>query len=413
MHHPNHQVRGLLAVLLLCMLLTGGALAAEVRVDPASVYCFSPDDFTGSTRGIYVREVPAAAIGTLCCGTRTLRPGDVLPTDALETIEFRPASEVETECSLVYCGITEQGIGSAETLRLQLVQKKDTVPVCETVEFETYKNIANSGMLRGSDEDGDPLTYQLVKEPKRGTVELAEDGSFTYTPDHNKAGRDSFVYTAVDPAGNVSNEARVKIRIVKPTDAASFADLAGDALEYRAMALKDMGVYGGREIAGQRCFCPDETVTRGEFLVMAMRVLDLAPEEAVLTSGFADESDAPGWMRPYIAAAYRSGVISGTATEDGLMLRPAAALSKAECAVLLQNMLHLPEPDTASVFATARQEEAAASWAVASSAALETVGIELPPLSGESVTRRECAELLYQLSTLCQEDVLKDFYWSN
>ena len=86
MHHPNHQVRGLLAVLLLCMLLTGGALAAEVRVDPASVYCFSPDDFTGSTRGIYVREVPAAAIGTLCCGTRTLRPGDVLPTDALETI---------------------------------------------------------------------------------------------------------------------------------------------------------------------------------------------------------------------------------------------------------------------------------------------------------------------------------------
>lgn len=111
--------------------------------------------------------------------------------------------------------------------------------------METYKNIANTGALAASDEDGDALTYQIVRAPKRGSVELADDGSFTYTPAHNKVGRDSFVYTATDPAGNVSNEARVKIKIVKPTDAATFADLAGDPLEYRAMALKDMGVYGG------------------------------------------------------------------------------------------------------------------------------------------------------------------------
>ena len=44
-------------------------------------------------------------------------------------------------------------------------------------------------------------------------------------------------------------------------------------------------------------------VSRGEFLVMAMRVLGMEPDAAVLTSGFADEAATAAWMRPYITAA--------------------------------------------------------------------------------------------------------------
>ena len=47
---------------------------------------------------------------------------------------------------------------------------------------------------------------------------------------------------------------------------------------------------------------------------MAMHLLDSAPEEAALTSGFADETDTPQWMRPNIVSALRSGVVSGAAT---------------------------------------------------------------------------------------------------
>ena len=85
------------------------------------------------------------------------------------------------------------------------------------------------------------LTYQLVKEPKRGTVELHDDGSFTYTPGKNKVGKDSFVFTATDPAGNVSNEACVKIRILKPADKATYQDMSGDKDAFAAMWLKDQG----------------------------------------------------------------------------------------------------------------------------------------------------------------------------
>ena len=395
---------------MLCALLATGAAAETLQIDLDSVYCFSASDFDAPTRGIYVRSVPTASSGTLCYGARTLRPGDILPADALDALSFRPACAAVAEASLTYCAITDTGLGAEQTLQLQLVRKQDTTPVCENVSFETYKNIANSGTLSAADEDGDQLTYQIVRQPKRGTVELADDGSFTYTPNHNKVGRDSFVYTATDPSGNVSNKATVKIKIVKPTDAVTFADLAGDPLEYRAMALKELGVYGGRDLAGQRCFCPDESVTRGEFLAMAMRVLGLEADDAVLTSGFADEDETPGWMRPYITAAYRSGLISGVSAEDGLQFRPSAAISKAECAVMLQKMLRLPDADATDVFAESTDDSAVVAWALPSSAALEAVGIDLRPLAGESVTRRECAELLYQLSTLCQQDILQEFY---
>lgn len=249
MKHSLHPQRLILAVLLLAALVSS-VCAAEVRIGKDSIYCFSAGDFADPARGIYVDAVPSASTGTLCYGDRVLCAGDVLPVAALGEIEFRPACAEETDCALTYRAITDSGLGAVETLKLQLVSKKDTTPVCTDVQMETYKNIANTGALAASDEDGDALTYQIVRAPKRGSVELADDGSFTYTPAHNKVGRDSFVYTATDPAGNVSNEARVKIKIVKPTDAATFADLAGDPLEYRAMALKDMGVYGGRQIAG-------------------------------------------------------------------------------------------------------------------------------------------------------------------
>ena len=411
MKHFLHPSRLLLAVLLVAALVSAAG-AANIRVDRSSVYCFSAGDFADPARGIYVDAVPSASTGTLCYGERALCAGDVLSRLRAGRARVPPGlcrgDRLHPHLSHHH-GLRSRRGGDAEA---PAREQKDTTPICTDVQMETYKNIANTGALTASDEDGDALTYQIVRAPKRGSVELADDGSFTYTPAHNKVGRDSFVYTATDPAGNVSNEARVKIRIVKPTDAAAFADLAGDPLEYRAMALKDMGVYGGRQIAGQLCFAPDETVSRGEFLVMAMRVLGMEPDAAVLTSGFADEAATAAWMRPYITAAYRSGVISGVSAETGMEFRPNAALTKAECAVMLQNMLDLPQPDTQPVFSV-EEGECIASWAVPSASALQSAGLELTPLADGTLTRRECAELLYQLSTLCQQDVLDHFRWDS
>jgi VCBS repeat-containing protein len=51
-----------------------------------------------------------------------------------------------------------------------------------------------------SDADGDVLTAELVSGPAHGTLSLLPDGTFTYTPNQDFAGTDSFTFTTNDGA---------------------------------------------------------------------------------------------------------------------------------------------------------------------------------------------------------------------
>ena len=409
MKHVTHTGRALLVLTLTLLLLTASALAAEVQLDRTAVYCFSPADFQADQSrdltGIYIRSVPSALTCTIRYGARTLCAGDVLPSGALGQLVLTPTCQSGVQSELVYSPITASGLGTQETLKLKILSGKNEAPVAENSAFETYKNVSNTGTLKASDPEGGQLTYKLVKEPKRGTVTLNADGSFTYTPKENKVGRDKFVYTASDSAGNVSKEATVTVKIVKPTDKAMYADMSGDPAEFAAMWLKEEGIYSGQSVAGSLCFEPDSTVSRGEFLVMAMKLLGAAPEDAALTSGFADEAATPAWMRPYIVAALKNGMISGVDSDSGMVFRPEAELTKAEAAVMLQNILRLPETDSTSVFSIGTDSSDVPVWAESAVSTLEGAGIRMPmETSAETISRREAAELLYSVWELAQTD---------
>ncbi|NEU06734.1 tandem-95 repeat protein, partial [Flavihumibacter sp. R14] len=64
---------------------------------------------------------------------------------------------------------------------------------------ETAITITAPGILANdSDIDNDPLTAIKVTDPANGTVILNADGSFTYTPNANFNGTDSFTYKVSD-----------------------------------------------------------------------------------------------------------------------------------------------------------------------------------------------------------------------
>ena len=402
MKHRYHLGRKLAALTLVLLVFASSAQALELRVSSLDGLALSAEVFSENEafEGVYVASVPSQLDAEVSLGARTLRAGDVLDRSMLSQLLVLPAENRDASCELVYCPIEGGEVQPSRALELSILTGKNEAPVCRDVKFETYKNIANTGVLSASDPEGDTLTYQLVKEPKRGTVDIAPDGSFTYTPAQNKVGKDVFTYTATDSAGNVSNVANVTVKIVKPTDKAMYQDLAGDTLAYTAMWLKDRGVYTGKRIAGNLCFEPEGTLTRGEFLVMAMKLLGAEPESARLTSGFADESKTPAWMRPYIVSAFKSGMVAGVTSPDGMVFRPSSNLTRAEAAVMLQNILDLPQSQEAAVFS---EDCAVPVWAQASVSALESAGISIPvTTSAENLTRREAAELLYECWTLCQ-----------
>ncbi len=73
------------------------------------------------------------------------------------------------------------------------VAADDAYTVDEDDVLSGYNVLAND-----TDIDGDPLTAILENGVAHGTLSLQTDGTFTYTPDANFHGTDSFTYKAYD-----------------------------------------------------------------------------------------------------------------------------------------------------------------------------------------------------------------------
>lgn len=106
------------------------------------------------------------------------------------------------------------------TVTITVVNVNDA-PVAVDDHFYTNEDqvlvVSAPGILSNdSDPDGDALSAILVNNPQHGTVTLNANGSFTYTPDANWNGTDSFAYKVSD--GQLeSNIATARIT-VRPID---------------------------------------------------------------------------------------------------------------------------------------------------------------------------------------------------
>jgi len=70
------------------------------------------------------------------------------------------------------------------------------------------------------------LTAELVSAPSNWTVALNPDGSFSYSPDADKGGADSFTYRAKDAVG-FGNTAKVSVSVPLPLPTFSGGTLSG------------------------------------------------------------------------------------------------------------------------------------------------------------------------------------------
>jgi len=96
------------------------------------------------------------------------------------------------------------------------------LPDSYTTDEDVPLSVTAPGILGNDvDDDGDSLTALLVSNPIHGSLNLASDGSFTYTPDGDFNGSDSFNYRATDGIA-VSNIATVTLTVTAVNDAPFF-----------------------------------------------------------------------------------------------------------------------------------------------------------------------------------------------
>lgn len=374
--------------LLLCAALCLNGLCAHGETFYAAEYCFRAEDFAPDTEGIFVTAVPDAGVAVIRLGDRCIAPGDVLPADRLDDLTLVPCCEENCEAVLSYQPISDRTLGAPAHVTVRIHSGKNQAPVAKDGKLETYRNIANNGTLVAEDAEGGTLRFALAEAPKRGTAEVQENGNFVYTPEKNKVGEDSFTFTVTDEAGNVSKPATVRIRILKPAEATSFADMAEHPEHFEALWAEASGLLSGRELAGHRCFCPQESISRIEFLTMAMALREYPVEEALTVSAFADAAQAPEWAQPYLAAAVRGGIVRGEVSETGLHFRPNDAITGQEAAVMLQNLWQLP-------ISAAQVNTEAPAWCAAAMQALSEAGLRV---TGETLTRSAAVSLLYEIA---------------
>lgn len=292
-------------------------------------------------------------------------------------------------------------------------------PIAENLSLTTYKNVAITGYLQAVDAEGDVLTFQMTSTPARGSVSLAEDGTsrFVYTPYNNKTGKDSFTFVAVDRVGNISNPAKVTVRIEKANTAITYSDMEGNPAHKAAIRLAEQDIFVGAHVEEQYFFSPDAPVSRSQFLAMAMAVADLAPLEQVSVTGFADDNAIPTWAKGYVSSALRAGVIHGARGEDGsIVFLPDSPVTQAQATVMLNDLLEVSDVAVQSWSTSGINTQEGNHWAMQAAANLTTAGVL--PSSGaltqnfDSVlTRAEVAELLDSSLDLLENRNSRWFGW--
>jgi VCBS repeat-containing protein len=112
--------------------------------------------------------------------------------------------------------------GQSGTVTVSLIV--NTAPVAQNDSYSTKEDTAltvtaNGVLANDSDINSDPLTAGVVQQPAHGTLSFNTNGTFTYTPEADFVGTDTFRYQASDGISASNPPSTVTITITAVNDA--------------------------------------------------------------------------------------------------------------------------------------------------------------------------------------------------
>ena len=347
-------------------------------------------DFTG----IKLQTLPDDSDGVLKLGTKALEQGDVIEREMLAALRFIPAEEGKTAVFRFLPTGTEYEKPFLCTV--YMLETLNFAPTANASALTAKENIPVYASLNASDPDGDSITYHLAEAPKNGKLTLSEDGTILYTANENGAGSDRFSYYVSDCYGNRSEPAVVSVTTTPNTSGIIYSDLKDMECALPAALLAEKGALIGEKLGEEWNFYPDKTVTRADFLMMAMKMCDI--DTALMASNqsnFADSASFTDAQNRYIATAARMGLVIGMDTEDGRCFCPNEPITSEQASTLLGRIANYKELSFGEAVAASIDEEGVISDD--GLAMLASVGLLADTERKAVLTRASAAELLYTL----------------
>lgn len=361
---------------------------------------FTPEDFERALNishlsSLTVVSLPSVTEGSLYMGSVAVAAGQTISRANLSLLSYAAANDSIKRGSFEF---SVNGQPYTLTCSVYLLDKINYSPTTTSpgasLSVSTYRDIAAYGKLYGYDPEGDELTYQIVSYPKNGVLLLYdEDGRYVYMPNKGYTGTDSLRYVVHDKYGNYSAASTVKLKVNKNATATAYDDMKWNDAYSSAIKLTEAGIMSGTRIGGANYFYPTQSLSRAEFLVMAMRAADISSLPTVTDTGFDDDADIPTSMKPYVGAAVRAGYISGYDIDGKKCFKPNEEITIAEAAQMCAKILDLKYDGSISASAG---NSSVPTWARESVLALSSAGLLDIGATDytKSLTRADAAKLL-------------------
>lgn len=353
---------------------------------------------------VTVTELPDRVDGILYLGNSEVSEGQTVSRANIGYLNFEFLGENTDKSSFRFK--TEQGAYDIECVMysLKYANSAPTADVGGVIQVSTYKNVSFYGQLRAYDPEGDRIIYEIVKQPSNGLLKVDDNGEYVYTPTVGYVGNDSFKYVALDEYGNYSASREIKLDVESQRSSVVFSDITSGEYHVAAISLTEKGIMSAQEVDGKYYFYPDSELGRLEYLVMAMKSMNISASGNGESTVFADDALIPANLKGYVNTATRLGIISGKIDSKGnLIFAPNDKITRAEAAVILNNMTELDAPILRPVFA---DSNALPVWAEEAIYCLAYNGI-MPNENGyasasQVLKRDEGAYMLYMLELVSQ-----------
>lgn len=360
---------------------------------------------------ITVEALPSEGDGKLMLGTASVSAGQSISEANLDMLTFVPSSNDIKKSSFTF----SFGEGYSVTCNMFFLEKVNYSPTLSlapesALKLSTHDSVAKCGKLASYDPEGDDVVYEIVSYPKNGSVVLVdrERGAYVYTPSAKYTGTDSFSYVARDIYGNYSAKASVEVSVRARESSVVFGDITDCNTYNAALTMAERSLMSGTDSDGVTYFVPSQTISRAEFLTVAMKAVGINAPVGADIAVFDDDADISGEFKGYVNTAYRLGLVNGSELDGLLCFLPNESITKAEAAVIINKLIsEAGEVSAPLVTQTIAEISSAPTWASDAINTVCSLGIISDDgdgrISSESVvTRGETAEMIEAMIELLE-----------
>ena len=269
--------------------------------------------------------------------------------------------------------------------------------------------------LETTPASGENFAYAITVQPTHGTVIQSGENMamHVYTPEKDYKGTDTFSFR-LESGDYYSNVGTVSIKIEEDkTDVIPFnyIDMKEHWANYSASHLAARGLIIGEEIGNRYYFCPNKTMTRGEFMLYLLAITESNTDAKVSGDiNFADSGEYPTWMLEAVKVAYSKGIITGTKDGNQTYLNLNRTITRMEATMMISNVL---ADKSSTVTITYKDVADIPTWGLNAVKNLTAYKIIQGDVMGtfratSQLTRGEAAELSYKLLKQLEANSLND-----